>query len=75
MSQFSTILFASPSFAEGFARAFDIGDTMTEFNSSPTERQADATAIAADWRAVGEEMAKAICEYAKDSDHAQTRTE
>jgi hypothetical protein len=56
MSTLSTFLFARPSFAEGFARALDIGCTLDEYNKSSTFQLADLIAMAADWRAVGEDI-------------------
>lgn len=59
-SKYSTILFASPSFAEGAARVLDFGDTLTEFNRSPSEDEADAYALASDWNAVIDDLARAL---------------
>ena len=59
-SKYSTILFAGPSFTEGAARLFDFGDTLTEYNRSPTSEQADANAFAADWNAVIDDLARAF---------------
>jgi hypothetical protein len=35
----------------------DLGDTLTVFNSSQSEQQADRIALRADWRAVGYDLA------------------
>jgi hypothetical protein len=35
----------------------DFGDTLTEFNASLSDAQADKLAIRADWRAVGADLA------------------
>lgn len=64
MSIFSTILFAYPSFWEGWSRLADFGDTMTEFNLSPSGASADYYAMMADWRAVGEDFQTVIRGYA-----------
>ncbi len=59
MSDFSTILFARPSFSEGMARIVDFGNTLSEYNRSPTGSQADSLAIRADWRAIGADLEEA----------------
>lgn len=58
--QYSTVLFAEPSFLEGLARLLDLGGTMTEFNGSPNGEIADVLALTADWRAVGDDLRQAI---------------
>jgi hypothetical protein len=59
MSNFSTFLFARPSFVEGVARVLDLGGTLNVYNISMTERQADFWAAYADWRGVGEDIRQA----------------
>lgn len=63
MDSFSELLFARPSFLQGMARLFDLGDTLSEYNSSLSPEQADRLAIASDWRAIGLDMWRAIDEY------------
>lgn len=58
--EFSTILFAMPSFRAGMGSAVDIGGVMTEYNESPNGMAADANAIRADWLAVGHDMRTAM---------------
>ncbi len=53
-------LFARPSFLEGMARALDIGNTLQEYNTSPSPEAADGQAIGSDWAAVGNDLQKAI---------------
>lgn len=65
-SKYSSILFASPSFAEGAARILDFGDTLTEYNRSPSSEEADANALRADWSAVIDDLALAFKEYVDD---------
>ena len=60
MSNYSNLLFASPSFLDGFARVLDLGGTFIEFNRSVTPAQADFFAMLADWRAVGQDMQTAL---------------
>ena len=52
MRNWTTRLFARPSFLEGVGRLLDFGDTMTEYNQSLTPKQADELALRADWEAV-----------------------
>ena len=60
------LLYATPSFVEGIARAIDIGDTLTEYNYSETGNLADARALRSDWRAIGEDMRQAIIQFRRD---------
>ena len=56
METYSDFLFARPSFLEGVARIFDLGDTMNEYNVSDTGHEADADAIRMDWAAIGQDI-------------------
>jgi hypothetical protein len=60
MSDYSSILFARPSFAEGAARAFDLGNTLFEYNRSETGELADSYALSADSRLVWDDIRNAI---------------
>ncbi len=60
MNGLSDFLFARPSFVEGMGRALDLGDTLTEYNRSPSGVQADWYALFADWRAVGQDLLSVI---------------
>ena len=62
MNPYSSFLFARPSFAEGAARALDLGGTLQEYNGSLSPQQADATALRMDWRAIGEDLPAAMNE-------------
>jgi hypothetical protein len=57
MNGSTDFLFARPSFWEGAARIIDLGDTLTEYNSSLSGQQADRNALRADWRAIGHDLA------------------
>ncbi|MEX0675588.1 MAG: hypothetical protein WD063_00835 [Pirellulales bacterium] len=52
MDDFSTILFARPSYAEGAARILDFANTLTDYNQSLSPEDADAAALWADWMAI-----------------------
>lgn len=56
MGDYSSFLFARPSLAEGFARTLDFGDTLTEYNRSLTNEQADLIAAWMDWNAIGRDV-------------------
>jgi hypothetical protein len=56
MNEFSSILFARPSFAEGASRILDFGNLLNEYNHSLSADQADELAIRADWLAIGEDF-------------------
>lgn len=60
MGNYSSFLFARPSFAEGVGRLFDFGNTLSEYNRSPSGDEADATALRADGLALGEDMRMAL---------------
>ena len=53
MSDYTTFLFARPSFAEGMGRILDFGNTLAEYNTSPSGEEADCRAFWADWAAIG----------------------
>lgn len=54
------MLFARPSFIEGVSRIFDLGGTLSEYNSSPSGKEADFNALQSDWYAVGDDIRTAI---------------
>lgn len=60
MGGYSNFLYADPSFTEGIARLLDFGDTLTEYNRSPSAEQADAIALTADWNAVVDDLTTAF---------------
>ncbi|GIK61087.1 MAG: hypothetical protein HND39_01330 [Ignavibacteriota bacterium] len=53
-------LFSRPSFIEGIARILDLGSTLNEYNYSESEEEADARALASDWKAIGNDIKVAI---------------
>jgi hypothetical protein len=53
-------LFAQPSFGSGVARTLDLWGSFDEYNRSESPADADATAIAADWRVVGQDIYDAM---------------
>ena len=55
MHDWTTRLFARPSFVDGVARLFDFGDTLTEYNQSLSPKQADEIALRADLEAVAQD--------------------
>lgn len=63
MMDYTSRLFARPSFIEGMARALDMGGTLNEYNTSLTGEEADAIAIWSDWAAVGQDMYAVIGYY------------
>ena len=68
------LLYATPSFLEGFARALDIGNTFTQYNTSENAREADFLALRSDWRAIGEDFENALAEY-EDSEYEDDEQE
>lgn len=59
----TTYLYARPSFVEGLARLIDFGNTLQQYNSTPTAQQADALAMELDWYAVGQDLKNAMLEF------------
>ena len=54
---YSGFLYARPTAAEGVGRILDVGGTLTEFNTSLSDQQADRIALRLDWKAVGADLA------------------
>lgn len=53
-------LYSVPSFMDGMAMALDYAHTMPEFNTDSNPADADGKALAADWAAVGNDLASAM---------------
>ena len=66
MNQYSTLLYAQPSFLKGIARIFDVGGGLNTYNTSLTPEQADYRALSSDWHAVGEDIREAMNSVKKD---------
>jgi hypothetical protein len=56
----STFLFAVPTWQEGVGRLVDFANNLTAYNETKEPEDADARAIAQDWRAVGDELRTAM---------------
>jgi hypothetical protein len=59
----SLFLLEGPSFLEGMSRALDLGDTGTDYNSSPNGAQADHAASWADWEMIASDLRSAAHLY------------
>jgi hypothetical protein len=70
MSDFTTFLFARPSFVEGVARILDLGGTLQEYNQSATGVEADHLALTMDMYAIGQDMRIALNLYAASNEGA-----
>ena len=64
----STFLFGSPTWKEGVGRLVDFGDTLTEYNISPTPEAADFRALWMDWAAVGDDIRSALSAEKQQAD-------
>ncbi|MFH1087846.1 MAG: hypothetical protein V1737_04590 [Chloroflexota bacterium] len=62
MEPISDFLIAGPSVWEGVARILDFGNTLSEYNHSPSGDVADEAAIRMDWRMVGLDLRNAMKE-------------
>ena len=60
MFEFTSILFARPSFIEGVSRCLDVGNTLTDYNASVSGQLADLRALTADWNAIGFDLRVAV---------------
>lgn len=56
---FSTFLFARPTFLGGMATVLDMGGTLFNYNSSESAEEADRVALSMDFHAVGLDMKRA----------------
>ena len=66
MIDYTSRLYARPSFIEGMARALDMGGTLNEYNASLSGEEADAIAIWSDWVAIGQDMYAVMGDYEGD---------
>jgi hypothetical protein len=76
MGDYTSFLFARPSFFEGMARAFDLGDTLTEYNRSRSGAEADETALYCDWMALAQDAciaSRRIPEAKSEPQQSKTR--
>jgi hypothetical protein len=71
MNSFSTFLFAGSGFRTGIARAFDLGGQFSGYNYSPSPYAADAFALYADWRTVGNDLRAGMSAAASQSEPQQ----
>jgi len=53
MEPCSDFLYARPSLIEGWARIWDFGNTLSEYNGSPSGDIADEIASHMDWNMIG----------------------
>jgi len=73
MGSYCDFLVARPSVVEGIARILDFGNTLNEYNSSPSGEMADEIALRMDWEAVGYYLRNTMREYAKGLKEVRTR--
>lgn len=66
MSDYSTTLFARPSFIEGVARLWDFGNTLQEYNRSASPNRANFESLATDYEAVGMDARQAIADLRRE---------
>lgn len=59
-----------PSMLSGVARTLDLGSTFDGYNISESGELADARALFADWREVGEDLVDAYEKFAKGEPEA-----
>jgi len=63
VGDYTSLLFGKQTILTGMASVLDLSGSMMQFNQSPSGEQADLSAMARDFRAVGSDMKMAIqCE-------------
>lgn len=62
MSEWTSRLFAMPSWVSGAGRVLDMGGVLDSWNQSQTPAEADRAALRADFLAVAEDVDKALAE-------------
>ena len=60
MKDYSSILYADPSFIEGMSRLWDFGNVLDEYNTSPSGPLADLIALCADYAAIDEDIRRIL---------------
>ena len=75
MNDYTSFLFARPSFSEGVGRVLDFGNTLTEYNSSIDGEQADRIALSSDWRSVGSDIADTLRQRITDARRVEEKEE
>ena len=63
VGDFSSFLYAKPSFLEGAARVLDFTGALNRYNDTPTGEGADYRALVADWRAIGSDIQTAMAQH------------
>ena len=66
MSEQTTYLYAIPTWTEGVGRLVDFGGFLSQYNTSSTDDEADARALALDWLAVGSDLRRAMRIFAEN---------
>ena len=59
-------LFASPSWLSGASRGLDLAGQFDDYNESTSGDEADAKALFADWRVVGQSLFNAVMGIRRD---------
>ncbi len=72
-TDYTGLLYASPSLRDGFAHVLDVGGTFDDYNYGDSDSDSDEVAIAADWYAVGADLDHAIGRYAASVGHGGSR--
>lgn len=67
MGDYTDLLYARPSFAEGMARALDLGGTLNEYNRSMTGQQANDRALRSDFLAIGQDLGHALTDTTREA--------
>ena len=62
-------LFARPSWLSGFARVLDLFGVFDVYSQSRTPGEADARAMYADWKIVGQDIMEAVSHFDSEEPH------
>lgn len=67
-------LFASPSWLSGASRGLDLAGQFDDYNQSASGDEADAKALFADWRVVGQSLLNAVMGVRRESPEPTSST-
>lgn len=71
MTSFTGFLYGRGSFLSGIGRILDAGGTFDSYNASPTPELADAVALYADWKTIGNDMRTGLGKAAEWEEEVQ----
>ncbi len=71
MGTYGKVLFADPTILSGAGSILDLGNSMFEFNASPTPELADELANRCDWMQVNTDLNLAVDKFEMENPHVK----